>query len=280
MQKLNLSEIKERELNILKYIDSICKRNNIEYFVAYGTLLGAIRHKGFIPWDDDIDIFVPRPYYDKLKKIILQENVYGIESWDITNKYFFDYNKIYDMNTIIEEHTNVKRSTPGLFVDIFPLDGFGNSLDDAKRILKRAQRIKMKFKYANSKKLQLKNILGLKNKIKKTIAYFYSKISMLLFDFNRLIRKYEKVMTQTSYFTSQYVGYLDMDGGFMPISKLYKKEWIDGEERKAYFEGIQVSIPFLAEEVLLAQYGQTYMELPPENQRVSHCIEAYIKSKG
>ena len=61
MQEISLEEIKKIELELLSYVDSVCKKENIRYFLCGGTLLGAVRHKGFIPWDDDIDIVMPRP---------------------------------------------------------------------------------------------------------------------------------------------------------------------------------------------------------------------------
>ena len=71
MRKItDLKELKKIELDILLYIDRICREHNLLYYMAYGTLLGAVRHKGFIPWDDDIDIVMPRPDYEKLIKIM------------------------------------------------------------------------------------------------------------------------------------------------------------------------------------------------------------------
>ena len=83
MKKLTLDEVKKIQLEILAYIDSFCKKNNISYFINYGTLLGAVRHKGFIPWDDDIDISMDREHYNMfIEKFNQDSSKYKILSLD------------------------------------------------------------------------------------------------------------------------------------------------------------------------------------------------------
>ena len=73
-ERLTVDELKKYELDILKFIDYVCKKYNIKYFVSYGTLLGAVRHKGFIPWDDDIDVAMYREDYERFQKAVIEEN--------------------------------------------------------------------------------------------------------------------------------------------------------------------------------------------------------------
>lgn len=73
MRLLSIDEAKQIELEILAFIDSFCKKNNIDYFINYGTLIGAIRHKGFIPWDDDIDISMTRENYERFIQLFKRE---------------------------------------------------------------------------------------------------------------------------------------------------------------------------------------------------------------
>ena len=110
---------------LIKYIDD----NNIRYYIIGGTMLGAVRHEGFIPWDDDIDIAVPRNDYERLIDLLKSPvDHYVIESpKGEAEDYVYSYAKLYDLNTSMTElaRKNVKR---GVYIDIFPLDGIGNSL--------------------------------------------------------------------------------------------------------------------------------------------------------
>ena len=92
MKKLTLDEVKKIQLEILAYIDSFCKKNNISYFINYGTLLGAVRHKGFIPWDDDIDISMDREHYNMfIEKFNQDSSKYKILSLDTDKTYFNNF---------------------------------------------------------------------------------------------------------------------------------------------------------------------------------------------
>ena len=120
-KELTLDEMKAIELGILKKFDSICKENGLEYSLAYGTMLGAIRHKGFIPWDDDIDVFMKREDYEKLLALKYDDGDFEVKSYRYSKNYYFLYSKIVDKRTSICENWRAEKDM-GLFVDIFPLD--------------------------------------------------------------------------------------------------------------------------------------------------------------
>lgn len=127
MKKLTLDEVKKIQLEILAYIDSFCKKNNISYFINYGTLLGAVRHKGFIPWDDDIDISMDRKYYNMfIEKFNQDSSKYKILSLDTDKAYFNNFIKVVDTTTKIVDNRNYKTFSCGVFVDIFPMDKFND----------------------------------------------------------------------------------------------------------------------------------------------------------
>ena len=100
-KELTLDEMKAVELGILKKFDSICKENGLEYSLAYGTMLGAIRHKGFIPWDDDIDVFMKREDYEKLLELKYDDGDFEIKSYRYSKNYYFLYSKMVDKRTYI-----------------------------------------------------------------------------------------------------------------------------------------------------------------------------------
>jgi len=131
----NLSELQNKMLDMMKWFHEFCKQNNITYYAVGGTMLGAARHKGFIPWDDDIDVGVPRDDYNKIlelaKTVNSSCNGYIIESYLDGNKDFeYPYIKIYDISTTLVENKR-KKPKRGIFIDVFPLDGIGETKEEA-----------------------------------------------------------------------------------------------------------------------------------------------------
>ena len=121
--------IKEIELSILDYIDDVCKTNHIKYYLAYGTLLGAIRHKGFIPWDDDIDIYLLRDDYMKFVKIVNEQRNDRYEILSIYNddSYNYEFAKVIDKRTALNASNFIINKKEGVWVDVFPLIILQNS---------------------------------------------------------------------------------------------------------------------------------------------------------
>lgn len=124
MKEINTVELKRIELDILKYIKTQCEKYNLRYYLAYGTLLGAVRHKGFIPWDDDIDIHMPREDYDKLIELEYNnpDSKYKLLSPKYNKDYYYSFAKMVDNETILEETGLKQIKELGVYVDIFPLD--------------------------------------------------------------------------------------------------------------------------------------------------------------
>lgn len=122
MRQLTEKEYKEVLLDILGKIDTICRDNNIKYSLAYGTLLGAIRHKGFIPWDDDADIMMPRDDYQRLIDFINTSDC-GLKflTMDNSDDYYFPFGKICDMRTVLFEGEFNQICNYGAYVDVFPM---------------------------------------------------------------------------------------------------------------------------------------------------------------
>ena len=125
MDKDILQKLKEEQLKILDYIVKICEENSLEYFLIGGTLLGAVRHRGYIPWDDDLDLAMPRKDYEKFIKIFLNQDngKYILDTNNHSKYYWLPFLKVRNKNTIYQENLQKNyKGNLGIWVDIFPLD--------------------------------------------------------------------------------------------------------------------------------------------------------------
>lgn len=123
MIKVDIQEYKEIVLSVLVRIDRICREHGLTYMLCYGTLLGAVRHQGFIPWDDDVDIIMPREDYNALSELIRAEN-WGLNfiSIETCKETIYPYGKVCDARTMVEEDHFRPVKGYGAFVDVFPMD--------------------------------------------------------------------------------------------------------------------------------------------------------------
>ena len=141
MKRLTLAQIKETELEILLVLDRICRENDLKYSMCAGTLLGAVRHQGFIPWDDDIDICMPRPDYMRLIEMNRKGSALPpylklccYEDGTLESPYM----KIMDLRTYIREENYTQRDVRSLWIDVFPVDGLPDSEQETRRLYRRA----------------------------------------------------------------------------------------------------------------------------------------------
>ena len=122
-KEIDLEELKVLQMDVLQAIDDFCEDNSIRYSLACGTLLGAVRHKGYIPWDDDIDIYVPREDYNRLLSVFPEtyKERYKLISLERNAQWTHPYAKAYDNNTLLEENAR-NEEIIGVNIDIFPVD--------------------------------------------------------------------------------------------------------------------------------------------------------------
>lgn len=135
MQELTLKELQQMSLDILRDVHSFCEANSIRYSLAYGTLIGAIRHKGFIPWDDDIDIIMPRPDYEKFCSLYKSEK-YLFSSTSVDKDCLLSFGRVCDVKrTIVRTSIPWHKNTYGVWIDVFPIDAAEDNFElFAKRI--------------------------------------------------------------------------------------------------------------------------------------------------
>lgn len=261
-KRISQEESRQIMMNILSVVDKICEDNNIHYIMGGGTLLGAVRHKGFIPWDDDIDIFVPRKEYDKLLQILKRQE---IVSWlevidENVEGYFYPFAKVVDNRTMIKSKSSVLKH--GIWVDVFPMENVPDD-DKIRQIFLnkckylRAFLISMVTDFSElkfGKKVLLKRIL-------KIISACIGERNLLNYSMS-FMRKYNDVETETMCIT------------FSPYATEYVDKEMMNEIIELDFEDKKFKAP-KAYDVLLRRTFGDYMQLPPENKRKNHEIVAW-----
>ena len=243
-------------LDILSYVDKVCSENNLKYWISYGTLLGAIRHNGFIPWDDDIDVNMPRADYNRFIEITKDEKKYKTLTVMKTKGYNYPFAKVIDSSTYVVEYENKIIDEMGVYIDIFPIDNFGNDIEEAKKECRKINKLTWRVWgfYGISWK---KN--GIKGLVLKSLGI------------KRLYKNLLKEIHKNS--DSIYVGIDFYRDEHMLI---YKNEWFE-KTTKHIFEGRMFNIPERYDEFLTCLYGD-YMKLPPKEQRVTlHNMECYFR---
>lgn len=267
LQKLSLDEIKQTEVNILKYVVDICEKHEIRYFLIYGTLLGAVRHQGFIPWDDDIDIYMPRPDYERFIAI-WEENMYDKHSEfklffpGKTEDYYYEYAKVSANNTTCKIDIPIKEiKGMGVWIDIFPLDGMPEKYTCYFYKLHYLRQMRSLSVYTKVPKVNSIKSLGIYIgwKIVRVIGwrFFQKRVA-------RLSKKYD-------YATAPYVACTTLASR---IKYVYPHSDFDAVTQ-LIFEGTEFDVPAQYHRILTRTYGD-YMKLPPIEQRVSnHLFDAF-----
>ena len=262
-RRLSEEEIKEVELGVMDYIHNLCQKENINYSLAYGTLLGAVRHKGYIPWDDDVDISLKRDEYDKLYQAVLRDNdpIYKVVSWENDARYPYPFYRVYDARTVYENNYIENDIDLGICVDVFPFDYY-------------ADVNKEMVKLDTYRRLSVYTLYGIHSKnagLKNIIRY----LLVLVFRLTR-VKTWNKKMNLLSMQAndSDSIDYL-MEN--KRTSTKFEKTLLD-KVMDSPFEDRTYKIPEASHQILSAIYGDDFMEIPPVEKRVKHDdFVAYIK---
>lgn len=258
MEKLSKDEVKKRALAVMQYLHETCENNNIYYVLSSGSCLGAVRHKGFIPWDDDIDVFVPRAHYDRLIDALNSgEGQFRALTYTNCEGYYYPFCKLVDTQTFSQQDGYNPIQSMGLFVDIFPVDGLPSDVKVREKHIRKARR------YARL--ILIKNAVHTPNPIrniaKRMVGSFFKSES--------LCRKVNDLALKYSEQTSEYA--MDIVWGTKPFLNEYIKERI-----LVPFEDHHFYIPKNYDGYLKTIYGD-YMKLPPIEKRTSHDLEVYLR---
>lgn len=258
MRNLSTDELKKVQLDILQAVHDFCDKNNIRYYLAYGTLLGAVRHKGYIPWDDDIDICMLRSDYEKFT-VAFKNDRCKVFKFGNDNEYPFLFAKVARMDTIMRENNKlIKSDFLGVNIDVFPMDGFPskNSIFPIFRKVKWYKRVfAVKAITVDSKRSIWKNLFI----VVCRVLLEHLNIYCLNKKVDKIIKTYEN--NQGNKFVGNIIcGYSTSD--------IVRKECFDNVIA-VDFEGHKFLAPAGYDEILTAIYGD-YMEPPPIEERVTH----------
>lgn len=258
MNNIDLKHIQQCELLIAKELKRICEKHDISYIMSGGTLLGAIRHKGFIPWDDDMDFAFLREEYDRLIEVCKTEldDRFFLQTWDTDPEYPYPFGKIILKDTYVEEYFSKNtKSIKGIYIDLFPLDLMpDHSVGQKKYIkqdffLRRAMWIKKGY-----------GKLMLKQNLKQKMKYILTRCIYAFYPYECLKSKYKKMLVQYNNENNSIVYDIAVKD-----NDYYSKVLV--EDVSYYeFEDTQFPGPRKYDEYLSKLYGD-YMQLPPKEDR-------------
>lgn len=271
MKELNKNEIREIQLEILKKSVDFFEENELKYFLCGGTLLGAVRHQGYIPWDDDIDLMMPRPDYEKLKKIFSIEGFSLIDYNTKGQNYNLPFIKIQKEGTILKELPALKLEM-GINIDIFPIDGFPNDKKELELHIDILKKFINKILFKNSNYSKQSHSVWWKSLISK-ISYFFKRLSTNFYSNRNISKRINKIAGKYVFGTENQSGIAVWGYGIKEVcpTGVFK------ETTEVLFEDRKYKSPKDFKTYLTCIYGD-YLKLPPEKERVPHHnIKAFIK---
>ena len=255
MREITLDEQKKILIEILKYIDDVCKENNIKYSLIGGSLIGAIRNKGIIPWDDDVDIILLNNEYDKLIECLKKSDNsrYRLMTVDTEKTYYYPFAKIVDTSTILTENIFKKINGMGVYVDIFKYNYIPDNNKELRKYCKKIKFLKRILTYSCTIKSN--------SRIKNFIYKYISKINS-----NKLAKR---IITYEEKYNNKKSKYLLSNWTVYALEKEIQKSNNFDEYEYVEFENINAMVTKKFDEVLKTTFGD-YMTPPPAEKRISH----------
>lgn len=262
-QITTVEELRELQMQAMDVIDAFCKKNNLNYSLAGGTMIGVVRHKGYIPWDDDIDIYMPRKDYDIFLKTFDGFNQrYRVYEWRNYPGMEVLFAKVGDTKTKLSEQGTFREY--GVYVDVFPLDGVSDDEKVQRRIFKTKVAL---YILAHAKSQRYPANSSTKNKLRWIASRLWPLSKRMTF---KLITKLVQQWPNAKNVTNLVCAAPNNPYDAFPLSSFMPTHATAFENRSyQIMDGYQV--------YLTRRYGD-YMKLPPEDQRVqAHDLIAYIE---
>lgn len=258
-----IAPLQDKMLDILKHFISVCEQNGLRYCACGGTCIGALRHQGFIPWDDDLDVYMPRPDYEKLWQIYdnTKEPKFKLCRTTPEKNYHHRVMQMVDVDTtFINKRSQNEDIEHGVYIDIIPLDVCPSSP------FKRISQI------VNSVLFSVYNIQNLPEfnggKMMRAAVGLLLRIVKDTKKRVRIWQNAEKKMLKCEWGSSEKI--VELAAGFKELTHPYYLKWFEFNGRKEKFEDIDIVIPDMAEDYLSYFFGD-YMKLPPKSmQTVRH----------
>lgn len=274
MTPIESLQIQPLLLEILKSFDAYCRKNGISYVLSDGSLIGAVRHRGFIPWDDDIDVALLAEEYDKLLALAQQDPYIDAERrykilLPVTLPNFYPFMKVIDTHTLVYEKDISRRFATGLWIDVFRYSPVSEDPNERKKLLRKRNRLQALNKIA---------VFGdPRTPVRRAAAPLVS-----------IAKAFERIAGMNPVSLCAKID--DLQRSQDPTSELvlniawdyvdhpYKRSWF-AQTIELEFEGCSFPAPARYHEVLQVGFGD-YMQLPPVEQRVRHDFEAYFASSS
>lgn len=266
MKELSIEEVKEIQMDILSYVDKFCRENNIKYSISGGTLIGAVRHGGYIPWDDDIDIMMRREDFQKFEELFpkIADKQYRLFSNSIDEDFCQPYLNVADMRTSYDMPGYP--SDMGVNIDIFPFDHISESKEDRDRTFARIAQLKNQF--------VIKGLRWRKGRsLFKNIFMILSKVALCLVSRKTLSKRIEEIAKNAGPINSSLRACIVWGYGAKEVmeSSLFE-EYVDITFEDRSYMAIKDY------KVYLTHLFGDFMQLPPEEKRVAHHeFKAYWK---
>lgn len=260
-------EYKELLLEEIKAFDFFCQKNGIQYFLMWGTLLGAMRHDGFIPWDDDFDVILFRKDYEKLLDIYNANNDrYKLISYDIDKNFTAPLSKIIDTTTVLIQNYGFKEKVQlGVYIDLFILDDLADTEEASEELNKKFIKLTKKWTVSNMRIFRSKRTF-----VKDLVRMLYY-LPIHIRGYEYYLRKINREIKKVQNSNSQFVGNISY---VTSKDVFYREDFIPMRHK---FEDIELTVPVGYERILTKRYGD--WKKPPCNseQKPHHEFVCYIE---